>query len=43
MISPDKPTETIDLGLYLLRGESIVLCGLVDEEIDSQVDWEKVF
>lgn len=42
IITPDEPTEIIDLGLYLLRGDSIVLCGLVDEEIENSIDWIKV-
>ncbi|KAK9373878.1 uncharacterized protein V1513DRAFT_447827 [Lipomyces chichibuensis] len=42
VITPDAPTEVLDLGLYLLRGESVALCGLVDDEIDSQIDWDKV-
>ncbi|KAK9456069.1 hypothetical protein V1511DRAFT_496438 [Dipodascopsis uninucleata] len=42
IIVPDNATETLDLGLYLLRGESVVLCGLVDDEIEASIDWEKV-
>ncbi|CDO53385.1 similar to Saccharomyces cerevisiae YJR022W LSM8 Lsm (Like Sm) protein [Geotrichum candidum] len=42
IITPDEPTEIIDLGLYLLRGDSIVVCGLVDEEINNSIDWTKV-
>ncbi|KAK9481104.1 hypothetical protein V1514DRAFT_324260 [Lipomyces japonicus] len=41
-ITPDNSTVTIELGLYIVRGESVVLCGLVDEEIESTIDWEKV-
>ncbi|KAK9469104.1 hypothetical protein V1512DRAFT_258604 [Lipomyces arxii] len=42
VISVDSDTKTLDLGLYLLRGESVALCGLVDDSIDNQIDWEKV-
>lgn len=42
IVSPDEPTETIELGLYLLRGESVAVCGLIDEEIDQKIDWNNV-
>jgi U6 snRNA-associated Sm-like protein LSm8 len=42
VITPDEPTETIDLGLYLLRGESVAVCGLVEEDIEKDIDWSKV-
>lgn len=29
-------------GLYLIRGENVAVCGLVDEEMDASIDWEKV-
>ncbi|KAK9474476.1 uncharacterized protein V1510DRAFT_294084 [Dipodascopsis tothii] len=43
VVAPDRPTETVELGLYLLRGENIVLCGLIDDEIESEIDWTKVY
>lgn len=42
IISPDEPTEIIELGLYLLRGESVAVCGLIDDEIDKKIDWSNV-
>ncbi|KAA8904195.1 hypothetical protein TRICI_005570 [Trichomonascus ciferrii] len=42
IISPDEPAETIQLGLYLLRGESVAVCGLIDHEIDQKIDWNSV-
>ncbi|KAK9459783.1 LSM8 Lsm protein-like protein [Lipomyces oligophaga] len=42
IIHDDEPTEVIDLGVYLLRGTSVVLCGLVDTELDDSIDWTKV-
>lgn len=42
IITPDEPTETIELGLYLLRGESVAVCGLIDQEIDQKIDWNNV-
>ena len=29
-------------GLYLIRGENVAVCGLVDEEMDASIDWVKV-
>lgn len=29
-------------GLYVVRGDNVVVCGLVDEELDSSIDWTKV-
>lgn len=40
--SDDEPSSQISHGLYLVRGDNIVICGLVDEELDNSIDWEKV-
>jgi len=37
-----EPSSEASHGLYLIRGDNVVLCGLVDEEIDDQIDWTKV-
>lgn len=29
-------------GLYMVRGDNVVICGLVNEELDSSIDWTKV-
>ncbi|KXL48025.1 hypothetical protein M433DRAFT_142169 [Acidomyces richmondensis BFW] len=29
-------------GLYIVRGDNVVICGLVDEQLDSSIDWTKV-
>lgn len=29
-------------GLYLVRGDNVVVCGLVDEELDASINWTKV-
>ncbi|KAK7207710.1 hypothetical protein BZA70DRAFT_22622 [Myxozyma melibiosi] len=42
VITPDEPTEILDLGVYLIRGDSVVLCGLVDVAMDTEIDWDKV-
>ena len=37
-----EDSEVIPHGLYLVRGENVVVCGLVDEELDTSIDWTKV-
>jgi U6 snRNA-associated Sm-like protein LSm8 len=36
------PSEEVPLGVYIVRGDSVAVCGRVDEAIDSQINWEKV-
>jgi U6 snRNA-associated Sm-like protein LSm8 len=42
--TPDdpEPNAEVDHGLYLIRGDNIVVCGEVDEELDGKIDWSKV-
>ncbi|EPY51180.1 U6 snRNP-associated protein Lsm8 [Schizosaccharomyces cryophilus OY26] len=42
IISLDQDTETIPLGVYLLRGENVAIVGLVNESLDADIDWEKI-
>lgn len=35
-------SEEVAHGLYLIRGENVVVCGLVNEELDASIDWSKV-
>lgn len=37
-----EPSSEVSHGLYLVRGDNITVCGLVDEEIDKSIDWGKV-
>lgn len=37
-----EPSTEAEHGLYMIRGDNVVLCGLVDEEMDSSIDWTKV-
>ncbi|KAI9691915.1 MAG: hypothetical protein M1822_007988 [Bathelium mastoideum] len=37
-----EPSGEAQHGLYLIRGENVVVCGLVDEELDASIDWSKV-
>ncbi|KAJ5578225.1 uncharacterized protein N7459_007189 [Penicillium hispanicum] len=38
----DEPSSQIEHGLYLIRGDNVVICGEVDEKIDTDIDWAKV-
>ena len=42
IFSPDEGVEEVPLGLYILRGDSICVVGLVDQEKDKSIEWEKV-
>lgn len=37
-----EPSAEAEHGLYLIRGDNVVLCGLVDEELDRSIDWTRV-
>lgn len=37
-----EPSSQVSHGLYLVRGDNITICGLVDEELDNSIDWDKV-
>lgn len=37
-----EPSQEVQHGLYLIRGDNVALCGLVDEELDASIDWTKV-
>ncbi|OQO04904.1 hypothetical protein B0A48_07921 [Cryoendolithus antarcticus] len=38
----EEPSAEQAHGLYLVRGDNVVICGLVDEELDGSIDWTKV-
>ncbi|KAJ5917659.1 hypothetical protein N7466_011213 [Penicillium verhagenii] len=38
----DEASTEIEHGLYLIRGDNVVVCGEVDEKIDADIDWTKV-
>lgn len=38
----DEPNAEVSHGLYLLRGDNVVVIGPVDEELDKSIDWNKV-
>ena len=35
-------SEEVPHGLYLIRGENVAICGLLDEELEASIDWVKV-
>ena len=37
-----EPSSQVSHGLYLVRGDNITICGLIDEDLDASIDWEKV-
>ncbi|TVY83185.1 U6 snRNA-associated Sm-like protein LSm8 [Lachnellula suecica] len=37
-----EPSSEIPHGLYLIRGDNVVVVGLVDEELDDSIDWLQV-
>jgi U6 snRNA-associated Sm-like protein LSm8 len=37
-----EPSSEVPHGLYLVRGDNITICGLVEKELDASIDWTKV-
>ena len=44
ILPPGDPLNSHEAthGLYLIRGESVAVCGLLDEQLDNDIDWAKV-
>ncbi|WVQ78748.1 hypothetical protein IAT38_000835 [Cryptococcus sp. DSM 104549] len=40
--SPETGVEMVPLGLYVIKGDNVVLVGDVDEERDSTIDYTEV-
>jgi small nuclear ribonucleoprotein (snRNP)-like protein len=42
--TPEDPddSETVPLGLYVVRGDNVCVVGLVDESIEKDINWSKV-
>jgi U6 snRNA-associated Sm-like protein LSm8 len=38
----ERPNAVHPLGTYLIRGDVVLLCGLVDEEMDAEINWMEV-
>ena len=41
MFSIDEPLEKEPLGLYVIRGDNIAVIGVVDEELEQQIDLDE--
>jgi len=37
-----EPSSEVAHGLYLIRGDNVVVVGLVDEETDASINWNAV-
>ena len=37
-----EPSGEVPHGLYLIRGENVAICGLLDEDLDATIDWAHV-
>jgi U6 snRNA-associated Sm-like protein LSm8 len=38
----EEESKEVQHGLYLVRGDNVAVVGLVDEELDRQINWNKV-
>ncbi|KAF2277295.1 Sm-like ribonucleoprotein [Westerdykella ornata] len=38
----EMPSEEVPLGVYIVRGDNVAVCGRVDEELDEQINWTEV-
>lgn len=38
----EMPSEEVPLGVYIVRGDNVAVCGRVDEELDEQINWAEV-
>lgn len=38
----EEESSSVEHGLYLVRGDNVVLVGGVDEELDGSIDWNRV-
>ncbi|KAI5814978.1 hypothetical protein BZA77DRAFT_317257 [Pyronema omphalodes] len=35
----EEQSQEVEHGLYLIRGDNVAVCGLVDEEREGGIDW----
>ena len=38
----EEATQQVEHGLYLIRGDNVAICGLVDEQLEAGIDWSAV-
>ncbi|KAK3694085.1 hypothetical protein B0T22DRAFT_368486, partial [Podospora appendiculata] len=41
-VDEGEPSAEVPLGLYIIRGENVCLVGLVDEALDTSINWTEV-
>lgn len=41
-VEDDEPSQEVPLGLYIVRGDNVVVVGLVDEALDESINWAEV-
>jgi len=37
-----EQSSEVEQGLYMIRGDTVAVCGEIDEELDASIDWTKV-
>ena len=37
-----QPSEVVKHGLYVVRGDNVLVIGLVDRKLDESIDWSRV-
>uniref|UniRef100_A0A6S8Y5T4 U6 snRNA-associated Sm-like protein LSm8 n=1 Tax=Ditylum brightwellii TaxID=49249 RepID=A0A6S8Y5T4_9STRA len=42
VFSVDEPMEIVPLGLYVVRGDNVVLIGDVEDKNEEEIDWENL-
>jgi U6 snRNA-associated Sm-like protein LSm8 len=40
IFSETEGVEDVSVGLYLIRGDSVIIIGEVDEEADNEIKWD---
>lgn len=40
VFSLDEPVSVVQLGLYVIRGDNVAVVGLIDEDVESGLDYE---
>jgi len=41
-IGSEEESKINEVGVFIIRGDLVLMCGLVDEEVDASIDWTKV-
>lgn len=41
-VDDEQPSHLSSLGVFVIRGDNVAICGRVDEELDASIQWDKV-